>query len=402
VKLRIWKSLTFFIGLILFVAAFGVILLAGSVFNPPPYRIVIALQNIDPYTTLTRDLVAVDEQTMNQRVASRLVHEGEIDSYLGGMVLETIHAGEPLRRSAVASDDNPAAVHRLSLALTNPDIVAAVVPVSPKVIPDNVTAGDYVNVTMGMEGNVRQLRGPRWGEEAEADRWALEPTATPPVEGVLSLTRTQALPLGEELSEVAPPLDKIVLPQVEVINVTRERIPNPNYGMGFGGEEAAAEPAFLEGDIECVTLLVPKTAEELLYFAVDNGTLHLSVVPHAAVVEGPSPSGGVLWEDVVRFFQEERLRAWGLITTVVTTTQPLSLTAPITAGAEITEVLTSAPPATAVPSEAAASPEEGETSAEPPARGGKLSQYLVPVLIGGGLVLGLATGGLILMRGRER
>ena len=33
-KFRIWKSLTFFIGLILFIAAFGVILVAGSIFNP--------------------------------------------------------------------------------------------------------------------------------------------------------------------------------------------------------------------------------------------------------------------------------------------------------------------------------------------------------------------------------
>ncbi len=74
-KLRIWKSLTFFIGLILFVAAFGVLLIAGSIFNPPPYRIVIALEDIEPYTVITRDALAVDEQTMNQRVASHLVHE---------------------------------------------------------------------------------------------------------------------------------------------------------------------------------------------------------------------------------------------------------------------------------------------------------------------------------------
>ena len=78
-KFRIWKSLTFFIGLILFIAAFGVILVAGSIFNPPPYRIVIALESIPPYTTLTRDMLAVDEQTMHQRVASRLVHEAEIE-----------------------------------------------------------------------------------------------------------------------------------------------------------------------------------------------------------------------------------------------------------------------------------------------------------------------------------
>jgi hypothetical protein len=55
VKLRVWKSLTFFVGLILFIAAFGVILVAGSIFNPPPYRIVVAVKDIAPYTTLSHD-----------------------------------------------------------------------------------------------------------------------------------------------------------------------------------------------------------------------------------------------------------------------------------------------------------------------------------------------------------
>lgn len=301
-KLRIWKSLIFFIGLILFVAAFGVILVAGSIFNPPPYRIVIALEDIPPYTVLTRDMLAVDEQTMHQKVASRLVHEAEIERYLGGMAIETVHAGEPLRRNAVVTADNPAAVHRLSLALTDPDLVAAVVPVNPKVIPDNVTAGDYVNVTMGIGGSVSQLTAAAWGEAA-GTTWGASPasvaTPTPiPFTSTLPLTPTGPLPLSEEAPEVIPPLDKIVLPQVQVIHVSRKKVPNPNYGMTFG-QEGAQEPPFLEGDIESVTILVPKAAEELLYFAVDNGTLHISVVPHLAVLEGTSPSTGVLWEDFV-------------------------------------------------------------------------------------------------------
>ncbi|MBN1812990.1 MAG: hypothetical protein JXA14_14235 [Anaerolineae bacterium] len=100
----------------------------------------------------------MDEQTMHQRVASRLVHKAEIEVYLGGMVIETIHAGEPLRRNAVVTADNPAAVRRLSLALTDLDMITAVIPVSSgggnaAIIPDNVSAGDYVNVTMGLAGS---------------------------------------------------------------------------------------------------------------------------------------------------------------------------------------------------------------------------------------------------------
>jgi hypothetical protein len=420
VKLRIWKSLTFFVGLILFIAAFGVLLVAGSIFNPPPYRIVIAVKDIAPYTTLSQDMVVVDEQTMNQTVASRLVHEGEVEHYLGGMVIETIHAGEPLRRNAVTTSGNPAAAHRLSLALTDPDLVAAVVPVTPKIIPDNVTAGDYINVTMGIAGNVSQLATTAWGEAGGA-AWGLPggPTPTPPpFTSTFPLTSTSSmglgqtdLLLGEEMPEVAPPLDKLVLPQVEVIHVARERMPNPNYGMGFG-EEGSQEPVFLEGDIESLTLLVPKAAEELLYFAVDNGTLHLSIVPHIAVLEGTSPSTGILWEDIVRFFQEERLRALGVLTDSVTATSTLSPTAPITVGTAITNPV--APPPAPAPTETSATT---SPTPAPPGVGSlensdggmpggedlvsSLSSYIAPVCIGGALVLGLGAIGFMLARRRK-
>jgi hypothetical protein len=416
-KLRVWKSLTFIIGLILFIAAFGVILVAGSIFNPPPYRIVIALEDIAPYTVLTREMLAVDEQTMHQRVAARLVHEEEIDSYVGGLVIETVHAGEPLRRNGVVAAGNPAAVHRLSLALGDPDLVAAVVPVNPKVIPDNVTAGDYVNVTMGVEGSVSQLATAARAGAAGPDTWSaspagfLAPTPTP-FTATLPITPTGPLPLSEEVPEVAPPLDKIVLPQVQVLNVTREKVPNPNYGMTFG-QEGAQEPPFLEGDIESITVLVPQAAEELLYFAVDNGTLHISVVPHAAVLEGASPSTGVLWEDIVRFFQEERLRAIGAITATsaqvqagpVATAPPVSPTTPITAeAASGTPAPVLAPPTPAPLGTEATSPTPlppGPAPSETPGQAVLPSGWRASACIGGGLVIGLGAAGFALMRRRK-
>jgi hypothetical protein len=420
-KLRVWKSLTFFIGLILFIAAFGVILVAGSIFNPPPYSILIALEEIAPYTVVTRDMFAVDEQTMHQRVASRLVHETEIDRYLGGMVVETVHAGEPLRRNAVVTADNPAAAHRLSLALTDPDLVAAVVPVNPKIIPDNVTAGDYVNVTVGIEGNVSQLATAAWGGAASSATWgappASAPTPTPvPYTATLPLTPTGPLPLSQDVPQVTPPLDKLVLPQVEVIHVAREKVPNPNYGMTFG-QEGTQEPPFLEGDIESITILVPKAAEELLYFAVDNGTLHISIVPHVAVLAGTSPSTGVLWEDIVRFFQEERLRSLGVITdtgpTVVSTspvTASGTLTMPVSPPFLPTPTSAEAPVTQPTPLPPGEDPSMGSGQSEPLGEGessfpstlaNSLSGYLVPLCIGGGLAIGLGAVGFALLKRRR-
>jgi hypothetical protein len=193
----------------------------------------------------------------------------------------------------------------------------------------------------------------------------------------------------------------------------------------------------LEGDIESITILVPKAAEELLYFAVDNGTLHISVVPHVAVLEGTSPSTGVLWEDVVFFFQEERLRALGMITASIAVAPSSSPTMPVTSGAALTETTTSPPAAdTASPGEAAGQPSGEAPPANPSTSSGQapstgseqgsgqnespgsesiesgetsflsdltsnLSDYLLPVCIGGGLVIGLGAIGFALMRRRK-
>jgi hypothetical protein len=223
---------------------------------------------------------------------------------------------------------------------------------------------------------------------------------------------------------VVPPLDKIVLPHVRVIDVGREKVPNPNYGMTYG-QEGAQEPAFLEGDVESITILVPRAAEELLYFAVDNGTLHISVVPHAAVLDGAPPSTGVLWEDVVRFFQEERLRALrqaqGGATGVITGTPPItsspvstSTTSPVSPTTAITGTqIVTGTPALSVPATPASAiaPGEGVPLTPPPAAGstppgemvslGNVTDYLLPLCIGGGLVVGLGAVGYALARRRK-
>jgi len=59
-------------------------------------------------------------------------------------------------------------------------------------------------------------------------------------------------------------------------------------------------------------VLIPADAEEMLAFAISNGSLQLALVPHVAVLDRlPGPSFGVTWEDFLAFFREERLRALG-------------------------------------------------------------------------------------------
>ena len=294
---RALKSLTFFVGLLLFGGAFVALLLFGSLFNPAPYQIVVALEELPAYTVLEPSMLGVDSQTMNSKVAARLVHKGQLDEYVGGMLIEPVHVGEPLRRGAVVSPDNPAARQRIALALDDPTQVAMVIPVSPDTVPDSVQAGDFVNITMSL-GEAQQLSGT--SPSASGATADLTPTPLPSsMEEVMQSTAQQ----------VVLPFAKVVLKNVSVLQVQHKRVSNPNYGVGFG-EGQSTQPAFIDGDLERLVVLIPADAEEMLAFAISNGSLQLALVPHVAVLDRlPGPSFGVTWEDFLAFFREERLRA---------------------------------------------------------------------------------------------
>ena len=273
---RAIKSLTFLIGLVLFIGAFVVIVMAGNLFNPAPYRIVVAGEDIPMYSTLTPDMLAVDEQTMNPKIARQLIHEHELDNYLGGTIVEPIHAGEPLRLMAIVASDTPGAENRLSLALDDPSKVAMVIPVSPDIIPDNIIAGDYVNIQMGV-GQIQQMD-----------------------------TFAGADPVAKN-EDVALPFAKIVLQNIPILQAQHEQIPNPNYGSGYDDTTAASEAPYIDGELERITVLIPKEAQELLAFSIENGALRFSLVPLIAVKDNlPQPTDGVTWEDFLAFFKAQR------------------------------------------------------------------------------------------------
>src|SRR5574341_206144 len=115
------RSATFTIGLLLAVAAFVGFLMLGGMMAPPPYSVVVAIQDVPAFSTLDPSALGVDAQRINSQVAHTLILREEIDQYVGGFILENIHAGEPLRKRAIVAPDNPEATTRLALMMTDPD-----------------------------------------------------------------------------------------------------------------------------------------------------------------------------------------------------------------------------------------------------------------------------------------
>ncbi len=406
-QFRAIKSLTFLVGLLLFVGAFVAILLVGNILNPPPFRVAVAVRDLQPYTILTEQDLVIDEMRMSTVVARRLVHEYELDRYIGHMVVEPIYKGEPLRRNALVSAENPWAVYHLSLALEEPDQVAIVVPVDQDSAPQQIKAGDYVDLVLGIPNGFFTTGGFQAVPfEAGTSPTATEQSALPPVIAPGGATALPTSPItgtevqeeyGELLPEVNPPLAKAVLRGVRVLAVQHKNVPNPSYGASMTSSQAEgqAQTPYLPGPVETLTLLIPRDAEELVAFALDNGTVRIALVSHAAVASGMSdePTTGILWEDLQRFFQEERLRALGVLTTTASTTAGEAAAPPGESGSEREAQAGTEPPpgeeaAQQVPTAGEQAPAAGAAPSGLPVEVPEgVAIYALPCLGGGVIVL---------------
>jgi hypothetical protein len=142
-------------------------------------------------------------------------------------------------------------------------------------------------------------------------------------------------------------------------------------------------------------LLAPRAAEELIAFVLDNGVVRISLLSHAAVAAGSldEPSTGILWEDLQRFFQEERLLALGVSAQAV----------PVP-GVGSSDVLTGAveapPPVEVAPVEP--TPTTAPTASAPGAVPEGLSSLLLPVCGGIAIVVVALVALVIVVRRRKR
>lgn len=320
-----FKSATFAIGILLALGAFVGFLVLGNFLAPPPASVVVALRDISPYTPLDATMLGVDAQHLNVQVLATLVQKQELDQYVGGFVTTPIYAGEPLRKSAIVNAGNPLASKRLALALTDPNRVAAVIPVNSQTSPTQIVTGDYVDLVISMApGNLTNNSPSNFGEllAGQSNRGASSVGFGP--SAVITPTRSTTLPFpisatgvisgflpGEEMNL---PVTKAVIRSVPVLAVMFEQTPNPTYasaGFGENGNTAPPQPAYIDGEIKSITVSVPRDSAELLNFGIDNGKVHVMLLP---VQEGQSefvaqkndPTLGVSWNDVLAFMFNER------------------------------------------------------------------------------------------------
>ena len=405
------RRLSLVLGILLAVGAFVGVLLLGSVLNPSPYHVVVAITEIQPGTILEEGMVGVDAQVVSPQVAGEYVLAEELDRYLGKHVIRGLVPGQPLMHRDLVDADNPAAQRHLALALEDPNLVAMVIPVQEDNAPDGIVPGDHIGIVWSV-GEAGFLAGPVGGYEASPAPTYGEGVGPSLPEGV-ELPPEAAAVLGETTAEPTPevslPLAKTIVNTAQVIHVRREREANPAYT----GQEG--ESPYIEGRIVGLEVAVARGEVEAIQFAVANGEYSIVVLsPNAdpgRLADGSTL--GVMWEDVLAYFQADRLRALGVLTVTgairpagaadiygavlapgTGTESPFSREAPMTGnptetptpttptgdtdeeGGEVAEATPSPPPAVLPPATPAA---VAEVQQPAPGSGGKPGSSTLPV-----------------------
>lgn len=304
--MRFGRAFTVTIGALLSIGAVVGVLFFGQIVNPPSVRIVVALAEIPAGTLLTRDLVAIDAMQLDPKVRQAHLTEAELPLYLNHVVVEQIHAYQPVAKAAISAEENPAAANRLALALTDPGLVAMVIPVSLETAPDAIRAGDYVDVVFGTRP------ASDYGE-----RMSTEPTATPGyfndlafspetavnAEGPLARAAT-AVPTIEPL--LLMPVAKTLVSEAKVLTVIREE-----KSQTRTDESGRTVTVAVPGNLIGLVVVVPREAQELVQFAIDNGSVRISLLSAQLQPGDPrdrQPTLGMTYNDLVALVRMDRER----------------------------------------------------------------------------------------------
>lgn len=299
-------------GLALVAAGVIAVLFLAGLTLPPVIEVPVAVADIPAGTVIDRSQFRIEPMRgLSGPVQAAFVDKAEfLTQYEGAIVAdgETVYEGFPLSpRQVVFVDSINGAVDRLTL-LTDPNHVVFPIDVKPGQVGNYVRIGDYVDLvfTVGrVEGN--QIEVPP------------EPTFVPdlrevgtPQPPLARATPVAAPPLAAAVMPVATltptpatldlPLAVIALPDVLVLKVEREQVPNyAAAAPGLGGGPSD-QPAFLEGDVVRIYVELAPDDAAIAAFLLTAGSV---VAPSHRQALSPQPYG-LTWTDFKNWFLSRR------------------------------------------------------------------------------------------------
>lgn len=301
------------LALVLMAAGFLGVLFIGQFINPPLVSIAIAVVDIPAGTVLTQDMIAVDNVQMNPKVVEAMVRDSDLAKFIGGTVVEPIHVYQPVPKAAISVEGNPASANRLALGLSDPDQVAMVVPVTQQTAPDAIVEGDFIDLSFGV-GSVPSL----------GSKLSTEPTEAPFVTGYGGFIELTLPPIETALPTPTPtiepllmlPVAKTIVSNAKVLAVIREQRTDTVQ------DKEGVKTVTVAGKVIALVVAIPREAQELLQFSIDNGTVRVALLSAQLGELQPGerqPTLGMTWNDLVSLVRMERDEslAQGLPTQVI-------------------------------------------------------------------------------------
>jgi Flp pilus assembly protein CpaB len=265
-----------------------------------PVELPVAVADITPGTPLEPAMFRLQEvRGMDAGTLAAYVTAAEFAPYVGLPSYEMIHAGAPVLKAQLPDPNDPETANwrqsHLTLLLSDESHLVYPLPVTAEQVGDHIVAGDRVDVIFTL------------GRVAAQDIAHVEELDEPPIPrstGAISPTG-RTLPPARRAGAVITttfhlPVAKVILADVPVLRVERERVRTAAASYGLSGEDP--QPVVVEGEIVRLYLEVDREQAEILSFALHNGALNLP----ARAVPAEGTSEGFTWDDFEQLFFEGR------------------------------------------------------------------------------------------------
>jgi Flp pilus assembly protein CpaB len=297
------NALVIVLGVLLMGVSVIGMLWVGQVANPPGVGLVIAARDL-PAGTRLADLITegsagllVDARArLDPAVARSLLLAEDVGRYADGVIVTFVPAGQPVPISAISSSQNPSAQ---ALLVRDPGLVAMAIPMDRTRMPGAVRPGDFVDLVYGTTGSgpgpgllpVGAGTGPQpQGHGLDAAEYAALAQAEPAGSG--------APPVRDYL-----PLAKTIVTHAQVLEVVRDPA-----GLTANADGPVSSAVGLP---VAVVLLIPRDAQEIVQFAVENGALRVTLLSatlnaETTAVGSRYPTLGMTWNDLVALLELER------------------------------------------------------------------------------------------------
>lgn len=295
-----------FLGLILALASIGGMVFLGNILNPAPTMVAVVMQDVEPGTALSE----IPDASLQQAELRGDAHL--IGTYLtvadfqameaaGGILVQSISAGEAIPFAAVAAPDNPAGRQYSALLLQDPNLVAITID-ARGIAPKGIRSGDSVDVAVAVE-NIQDpaAQAAMYNQQMPVLDSPLSPVGEHEtvingtvVPYVPSYSGAQGTPTVTPTPTKPPyivPVSKIIVHNAYVLSVTRE-------------QQDAGNGQVTYGEVTSIVLVIPRDAIEYVTMADTAGALRLALLsPMAAKQDGPT-MGASLQDFLDKFYAD--------------------------------------------------------------------------------------------------